>query len=145
MNMFIRKKRTLVVSALLMTLAAGCAQVTPQSRDTRLGTRRRAVASPTPLGIYYQGMNGTVGYHMISEPRANCQPSWNADNPRIVEGYLPPGLKVDGFKIVGTPQLPGRWFVKMRFTGVSCQGTSYSDQDVDVNLNIQGDAPRQVQ
>lgn len=140
-------KSVLVVIGILMTLVMGCAQVSPKASDARdtFSTRRNLAAGPAVLTLNYQGTYGTVGHHMVSDPRGNCPVTWNSNNPQIVEGYLPPGLTLDGFKVMGTPQLPGNWYVKVKFSGLSCQGTSYPDQYVDVNFYIQGDAPRQVQ
>ena len=139
--MFTRNRIWLFVPGIIMTVFLGCAQANPQI--TRESARRSAAAAS--LGIVYPPSGAKVGHHTVLVPRGNCTPSWTSNSPEIVGGYLPPGLKLDGHNIVGTPQLPGTWNVKMRFTGISCQGTSYPDQYVDVNLYVEGDAPRQVQ
>lgn len=150
--MFKHRKSALFVTGILMALVMGCAQVSPQTRDSedslngkRSTKRRSPTEGPATMTIYFDGTNGTVGHHMVCMARANCPVTWNSNNPQIVDGYLPSGLTLDGFRIVGIPQLPGNWYVKMKFSGPSCQGTSYPDQYVDINFYIQGDAPRQVQ
>jgi hypothetical protein len=139
--MFTRERLWLFVPGIIMTIILGCAQAPPQK--TRDSARRSGATAS--LEIFYSPSGAKVGHHTVFAPRGNCLPSWTSNAPQIVGGYLPPGLKLEGHNIVGTPQLPGTWNVKMRFTGITCQGTSYPDQYVDVNLSIEGDAPRQVQ
>lgn len=139
--MFTCKRLRLFVPGIIMTIILGCAQASPQ-KTSDSAQRSGATAS---LEIFYPTSGAKVGHHTVFVPRGNCSPSWTSNAPQIVGGYLPPGLKLDGHNIVGTPQLPGTWNVKMRFTGISCQGKAYPEQYVDVNLYVEGDAPRQVQ
>ena len=99
---------------------------------------------PPSLGIYYIGTSGKVGHHMYSEPRANCPVTWNRDDFTHVSGSLPPGLRFRGSRIEGVPEIPGRWQVTVRFTGVTCQGRAYASQNVNVYFNIEGMAPRKL-
>ena len=74
-----------------------------------------------------------------------CGGSWNSDEPYVIRGALPPGLKIADANIVGTPQQPGLWIVTLRFARIECGGKIYPDQEVAVTLEIKGIAPRRVQ
>jgi|WetSurMetagenome_2_1015567.scaffolds.fasta_scaffold00151_34 hypothetical protein len=98
-----------------------------------------------PLGISYDGNNYvslTINYHMAVEPRAQCPGGWSALGPQIVDGPFPPGLALQGFKIIGTPTALGNWLVKLKFMNVSCSGVFYGDETVTVNLVV---SPQPVQ
>lgn len=128
------------VAAFMISCAAPPPQVNNQENKADL--RRERLKQIQQMKIWYNNTSGKAGFHMVSQPRADCPITWNSNDPSIIDGYLPPGLTLDKFNIVGTPQQPGNWLVKIRFTSISCQGRSYPDQDVDVYFNIQGDAPR---
>ena len=98
---------------------------------------------PTALGIYYSITNGKVGHHVYSEPRAYCGIDgeyWNSTSATLVGGQLPPGMSMDGSRVRGTPDQPGRWVATIRFTGLGCRGKTYPDQDVTFDFTVQGDA-----
>lgn len=100
------------------------------------------------LPIQYDNTTGQAGHHMIVQPgiaRGICGGGWNSDEPYVVAGTLPPGLKIMNANIVGTPQQPGRWVVTLQFARIECGGKIYPDQEVSVTLEIKGIAPRRVQ
>ena len=100
------------------------------------------------LPINYDNTTGQVGHHMVVQPgiaRGICGGGWNSDEPSVVLGTLPPGLKIMNANIVGTPQQPGRWVVTLQFARIECGGKIYPDQEVSVTLEIKGIAPRRVQ
>lgn len=109
------------------------------------------VAQPTPSGppaylhISYDGNSGKVGHHMIAQPRAYCGATWTQQGVLHTSGTLPPGLQFEGSRIVGTPQQPGRWRIVTNFRAPECRGKIYPDQNVTVDFNIEGIAPRRVQ
>lgn len=107
-------------------------------------THQAKVGPPPSLRIYYIGTSGKVGHHMYAEPRGKCSVTWYKNNFTHVSGSLPPGLKFRGSRIEGVPEIPGRWQVTVRFTGVTCQGRAYADQNVNINFNIDGLAPRRL-
>jgi hypothetical protein len=123
-------RRLLIISAFIITVSI--------LAGFMLTDRAEAAGN---LGIYYVGQQGMVGWHMVAKSQAPCPGGWTSNTPFIIDGYLPPGLKQDGFKFVGTPSSPGSWQVKVRFTGVSCQGTNYKDEDVEVAFWINVPAP----
>lgn len=138
--MLLFKRASIILSFLVITIVfAGC--VPPPSHINKNSFQS---GPPAKLNIYYTGEFGKVGYHMTAIPRANCPVTWNSNNPSIIRGELPPGLRLDGFDVVGTPQQPGNWNVVIRFTNIFCQGKLYPDQDVSVYFVIQGDAPRKL-
>ncbi len=144
-----RRVLFLIFYAAVAALIVACAVPQPQTTNTNSQTtnanlRRERLNKLQQLTIYYDNTSGKAGFHMVAQARANCPVTWYSDKPSIVEGYLPPGLKLDNWNIVGTPQQPGNWLVKVRFTTITCQGTSYPNQDVNVFFNIQGDAPREL-
>lgn len=123
---------------------SACAQPASIKHNSDIEARRRALAdSQAKLNIYYDTIQGKVGYHFVSQPRANCQPTWNSDNPQLLSS-LPPGLDLNGFNIEGTPEAPGNWLVRIRFDRISCHGKSYPAEEVTLQISIQGDAPRKV-
>lgn len=127
-----------------------CAVPQPHTDKTNMqkerinNLQRDRIKQAEQLRIYYDVTAGKAGHHFVSQPRGNCVPAWFANYPVIIDGELPPGLKMDGYNIVGTPQQPGNWLVKLRFTSIRCQDRSYPDEDVSVYFNIQGDAPRKL-
>lgn len=107
-----------------------------------------AVPALAQLPIRFDNTTGQVGHHMIAQPgiaRGICGGSWNSDEPYVVGGALPPGLRIVNSDIVGTPQQPGRWIATLRFARIECGGKTYPDQEVVVTLEIKGIAPRRVQ
>lgn len=104
-----------------------------------------ALKGPARLGIRYRDIQGHVGHHMSAAPSATCPGGeWRAQGVRLVGGSLPEGLVLDGSIIEGTPQQPGRWLLRLRFSGVTCKGQPYGDELVRVPLVIKGYAPRRV-
>ena len=82
---------------------------------------------------------------MIAVPRARCPESWQSSRAILRGGSLPPGLRRGRHNdIEGTPRRPGRWSVTLEFTGIRCRGKRYPDQNVNVDFNIKGLAPRRV-
>lgn len=109
--------------------------------------RQLKLAPPASLRIWYIGTYGKAGHHMTAEPRARCGPGsemWYHSTASMVGGSLPPGLRLQQSRIAGTPEQPGRWQAQVRFTGLNCRGRTYPDQDVTVDLFIEGLAPRRV-
>ena len=107
-----------------------------------------AIPALAQLPIRFDNTTGQVGHHMVAQPgvaKGVCGGSWNSDEPNVVRGALPPGLRIVNADIVGTPQQPGRWIVTLRFARIECGGKIYPDQDVAVTLEIKGIAPRRVQ
>lgn len=100
---------------------------------------------PAYLSISYDGTSGKVGHHMIAQPGAHCGAVWTQQGTSHTSGTLPPGLQFDGSRIVGTPRQPGRWRVVVNFRAPECRGKIYPDQNVTVDFNIEGIAPRRVQ
>ncbi|MBN2654166.1 MAG: hypothetical protein JXR79_03515 [Nitrospirae bacterium] len=136
--MFKKGLKTLILLSAAVLLIYGC--VPPQSVNQTSNTRQ---AASTSLKLWYEGTYGKAGHHMVAQPKGSCPVTWNANNPTLLS-TLPPGLKLNAFNIEGTPEQPGRWISKVRFTGLSCQGKSYPDQTVTINFNIEGDAPRKI-
>jgi hypothetical protein len=138
------RRNIILFSLIALTLVAfalsGCAAPTPNtySKPKPRSTSTRA------LGIYYIGTEGQVGHHMYAEPRAGCPVTWQNDNCSHVSGSLPPGLEFHGSRIQGTPEQPGKWYVRVKFTGVKCQSQPYADEFVDIYMNIKGFAPRKI-
>ncbi len=130
--------KTFMLLSVAASLIYGC--VPPHSVNQSSNTRSTQISS---LNIWYVGTYGKAGHHMVAQPKGNCPVTWNANNPTLVTS-LPPGLRLNAFNIEGTPEQPGRWISKVRFTGLSCQGKSYSDQTVTIDFNIEGDAPRRI-
>lgn len=102
------------------------------------------LAQPASLGIRYDA-SGKVGHHMYVGPTAYCGAVWTQQGTSHASGTLPPGLQFEGSRIVGTPQQPGRWRVVVTFHAPECLGKIYPDQDVTVEFNIEGVAPRRIQ
>ena len=118
-------------------LLAGCA--VPAS------TQKQRGSDGFVNSIRYLPPYGKVGHHYSLGPKATCGETWYCDPPEIVRGTLPPGLSIDNFgTIEGTPRQPGQWSVTIRFSGLKCRGQSYPDQDVRLNLTIEGIAVRGV-
>ena len=103
-----------------------------------------SLAQPASLSIRYDGTSAKVGHHMIAQPGAYCGETWTQQGVSHTSGTLPPGLQFDGSRIVGTPQQPGRWQVVVNFRAPECRGKIYPDQDVTVDFNIEGVAPRRI-
>lgn len=129
------------VALLCVVLAiSGCAAPAPTLKQAS-----QVQPGPLPsLGIHYVGAQGKVGHHLYAEPRANCPVTWNKDDFTHVSGNLPPGLNFRGSRIEGVPEVPGRWSVTVKFSGVRCQNRPFADQDVNVYFDIEGMAPRKV-
>jgi len=140
----IKFKRLFIVitCAAAAVFVAGCAA--PQAQSDRTDMRRERLNQVQQLKIYYDTTAGKAGHHFVSQSRGNCPAGWTSNNPFITGGELPPGLELNAHTIVGTPQQPGNWLVKLRFTSIICQGRSYPDEDVSVYFSIQGDAPRKL-
>ena len=128
----------------------------PHPRAARTGFASWLLAgllSATPawaqFHIVLMNTNGQVGHHMVAEtrvPTGTCrQPGDSISPPYVVAGRLPPGMKVEGLDIVGTPQQPGRWLVTLRYDGIRCGGHDHPTQDLPATFEIQGIAPRRVQ
>ena len=105
--------------------------------------RLRAAPPPT-LRIWYVNTLGKAGYHMVAEANARCGGSWQANRVSLASGSLPPGLRLSGYRIEGTPESPGRWQAWITYAGLVCRGRSYPDQTVNVDLTVEGDALRRV-
>ena len=101
-------------------------------------------APPPTLRIWYVNTQGQAGYHMVADANARCGGSWQASRVWLASGSLPPGLRLSGYRIEGIPQSPGRWQASINYSGLVCRGQSYPDQTVNVDLTIEGDAPRRV-
>ena len=80
----------------------------------------------------------------VGAPRSKCHVKWKANYPTLAGGSLPPGLRLRGFRIEGTPQRPGTWRATLKFTKIDCGGKRHPDENVDVHFNIRGLAPRRV-
>ncbi|RJR15137.1 MAG: hypothetical protein C4581_12920 [Nitrospiraceae bacterium] len=145
-----RRLYTFITCAAAAAFVAGCAATQPQTNKTDMqrerinNLQRERIKQPEQLKIYYDVTAGKAGHHFVSQSRGNCAAGWISNYPVIIGGELPPGLKMDGHNIVGTPQQPGNWLVKLRFTSIRCQDRSYPDEDVSVYFTIQGDAPRKL-
>ena len=115
-------------------------------RTARSEAEARIIASRGPLKIYYSVPWGRVGHHMtVGAPRASkCRVEWKARHPTLAGGSLPPGLRLRGFRIEGTPQRPGTWRATLKFTKIDCGDKRHPDENVDVHFNIRGLAPRRV-
>lgn len=96
--------------------------------------------------IYYSGTSGKVGHHMSCELLGTCSGGWsyNHSATKIVSGSLPPGLKMSGSIIQGTPSQPGTWLVTIRISNLKCNEKTYPDKDVRVNFYIEGIAPKRL-
>lgn len=99
---------------------------------------------PESLPVNYRDTSGKVGYHMVASPGARCGATWNWNTVTLTRGSLPPGLRLRGSRIEGTPTQPGSWQATIRFTGLECRGKTYPDQNVSVYFTIKGYAPRKV-
>jgi hypothetical protein len=133
-----------ICTAAFLAACAQPASISENQQNSEILNRRRAISdAQAKLNIYYNNTAGKVGYHFVSQPRADCQPQWNSNNPKTVS-TMPPGLELNGYNIEGTPEAPGNWLVTIRFDGISCHGKSYPAEDVTLLINIQGDAPRKV-
>jgi putative Ig domain-containing protein len=86
-----------------------------------------------------------VGHHLYSVPVApHCKGTWRAESFRHLSGRLPPGLRFDGSRLTGTPTQPGTWQVRVKFSGVTCGGKKYADEVLDLEIYIEGFAPRRI-
>jgi hypothetical protein len=139
------RKKMLIYLAFAALLGAAWALASCVAPGPTVKQRHQVKSGPPPsLGIYYIGTSGKVGHHMYAEPRGRCSVTWYKNNFTRVSGSLPPGLRFRGSRIEGIPEIPGKWQVTVRFTGVKCQGRAYADQNVHVYFNINGIAPRRL-
>jgi hypothetical protein len=114
------------------------------SGDARGGSR--------PAGFY--GMpqfnvpiNGKVGLPLDVNSVATCEGGgWNA-RIEIVSGALPPGLTLyqEKLGIRGVPTRAGTWYLRVRWSGLTCAGKSYDDVTQDLAIVTEGSsAPSSV-
>ena len=140
-------KAVLLATGILLFL--GLALATPSGLTIPLPFFLQTAYAQTELGIYYRGAggeiggaNGKVGHHLYTAPKARCGATWFGKG--TLSGSLPPGLRLNGSKIEGTPTQPGNWQVRVKFTGVKCKGRRYADEVVRVKFHIKGYAPRKL-
>ena len=112
--------------------------------DTRGGSR--------PPGLYRfphfnLPINGKVGLPLDIGSVATCEGgNWNA-SIEIVSGALPPGLSLyqDKLAIRGVPSRAGTWYLRVRWTGITCAGKSYDAMTQDLTIITEGSsAPSSV-
>ncbi len=142
-----KEAMNLGLAALLgvILVASGCAAPGPAVPGPMVKQAQPVNPGPPPsLNIYYIGMTGKVGHHLVASAKGKCPVMWNAENFEHVSGNLPPGLSFRASAIEGIPEIPGKWQVTVRFTGIECQGQRYADQNVNVYFDIEGMAPRKV-
>jgi hypothetical protein len=96
------------------------------------------------LGINYSGTTGQVGHHMYASPKAHCGATWQKSSFKHLSGSLPAGLRFKGSRLEGTPSQPGKWQIRVKFSGVKCKGRRYADEVVTIYLTIKGYAPRKL-
>lgn len=133
----------LIGLALTLSACPGSPMANKWKRDAQ--QRELKAHPPSHLTIRYEATHGKVGHHMVSWPGAICGgENWKHSTSNKISGSLPPGLILRGHKIEGTPRSPGQWAATVRFTGLKCRGKSYPDQNVRINFNIGGIAPRRV-
>lgn len=158
------------VAAGLGAAIAGCATPAVSDRDPgdRSGQGKAGRTDKDPgdsagrgRGAQPPGLYGTVGFggpftlkvglpaDLVSRSRC-VQPGGNVigstvANTRLETGALPPGLRLDGARIVGVPERAGTWYFRVRFSGISCAGMNYDDQFENVQIITEGSAaPRAI-
>jgi hypothetical protein len=88
-----------------------------------------------------------VGLPVTWKPKARCVGGkWNFKRVQVATGALPPGLRLDNKDhIVGVAQRAGTWYLRIKFTGVTCAGKFYGDKTQDLAITTEGSsAPRSV-
>ncbi|RJX34699.1 MAG: hypothetical protein C4525_06505 [Desulfarculus sp.] len=118
--------------------------------------------------VWGQPVNGQVGYHLDINPvklnrykgttsqQRGCTwgpvhqavRSGSCTRDLIINGSLPPGLafrNCNSLFIAGTPTQPGVWRITLRLPPFKCPEGVTPPQEIEVQINIKGYAPRRVQ
>jgi hypothetical protein len=157
--------RRSALAAMGVILASGNAACASQTRgDDKDPTDARGAGRSTdrdandarggsrPAGLYNVPhfslpINGKVGLPVDVTSLATCEGGgWNA-NLEIVSGALPPGLSLyqEKLGIRGVPTRAGTWYLRVRWTGISCAGKSYDPVTQDLSIITEGSsAPSSV-
>jgi hypothetical protein len=89
------------------------------------------------------GTRARHGKRFYAKPEARCfydngrEARWTMSGARVASGELPPGLTLEDGVIGGIPTRSGTYRFHIELSGVTCAGTSYGDQGVDVQITAQ--------
>jgi len=87
------------------------------------------------------GLNATVGLPFTASPYANCEGGDWSTTVSLETGELPPGLVIDSAgTISGVPQLAGNWNFSLRFSSITCAGSTYADTTASIQIVAAGDS-----
>jgi hypothetical protein len=93
------------------------------------------------ISIYFKQTEGQVGYHM-SNPLwgswgyGGHSVSWSLESLTITSGSLPPGLRMDWDKIVGTPTQAGEWYLSYSYSITAKRSGMSKPQSGNFNVTI---------
>lgn len=88
-------------------------------------------------------MTARRGKHFYAKPEARCfyengrEARWTMRGAHVTSGELPPGLTIEDGVIGGIPTHAGTYRFHVELSGVTCAGTSYDDQGIDVQITVQ--------
>jgi len=110
----------------------------------------RANSAPDTLSINYRREDtmGEANYRMEMIPQSNCPGMLSIEAAELELGPLPPSVKlstggagqIPGI-IAGMPDVPGKWSVRVKFTGLTCAprsgpSRSYESRVANVTINV---------
>lgn len=88
------------------------------------------------------GASVNVGERFNARPAGRCfydngrEARWTMSAARVIRGELPPGLTIEDGAIGGVPTARGSYRATIELTNVTCAGTSYPGQTVDVHITV---------
>jgi hypothetical protein len=86
------------------------------------------------------GFKAKVGKKFYVKPVGQCvyengkDARWAMTGAKVADGTLPPNFTIEDGAISGTPIEAGTWTVRVKFSGVTCAGSSHEPQTVDVTI-----------
>jgi hypothetical protein len=93
------------------------------------------------ISINFKQSEGQVGYHM-SNPLwgswgyGSHSVSWSLHSLTLVSGSLPPGLRIDWDKIVGTPTQAGEWYLSFNYSITAKRNGQENPQSGSFNMTL---------
>lgn len=123
-----------IVAVLFALIALACAGLDDSSYNSDDG-------SVPYISIYFKQTEGQVGYHMSnplwgSWAYGSHSVSWSLESLTITGGSLPPGLRLDWDKIVGSPTQAGDWYVNFSYSITAKRNGMTNPQSGTLNVTF---------
>ena len=88
------------------------------------------------------GTRAKVGKRFYAKPVGQCSypngrdARWAITGAHVASDELPPGITIEDGALTGTPTSAGEFAAHIELTGVTCAGTPYPNQALDVRISV---------